>query len=583
MSNSVTKIAIALLASTFLGGCTLSQEAATGIKSSQREAVAGLVTAAQPMPVADKSPIKVQSGVYVGTKAIRNENGDPLPAKLEAKSGVTVVKTSPVTLRDLAVLITQQTKIPVVISAAAPAGKGGGSGGGSGATNQDATSTPNQNSSNNPPVVGLANGPMPGGGDGSLEMALSQLSGQNAVGAPTAGLPPIATTVSLPINYSGPLSGLMDVVASQYDVAWKYTNGRIVLESVVTRSFDVPALAMASSLKFDLSSKSSASGQGGSTPSAGQEASASSSTDILQEINTSIEQMLPGEGSSFSVNRSTGLVTVTSSPAVINRVSEYLTTINKRLSEQVALSVKVYSLTLDSREEFDLDVNGLFTQAGKYGLTMGTAGSGGVVPPVGGLGGPGLGWALLDTNSKWNGSNALVNALSQKGDISVVTTASVTTVSGVPVPLQVGEERDYVKQVDVTPGTDGAQATASITPGTVSTGFSLQINPRVERNGDVLVQYGINISELTGAEDGFESYETMGSKVQLRRISQRNFIQQARIPHNNTLVLAGFEQIRNENKKSGLGKRALPIFGGNGKAGLKREIIVIMITPTLLK
>ncbi|WP_315923087.1 PilN family type IVB pilus formation outer membrane protein [Mesorhizobium sp. SP-1A] len=577
MSSRAAKLFIALLATTVLGGCTLNQEMTNGVRSVQREATAGLATAASPMPVADKTPIKVQSGVYVGTKSIRNENGDPLPSKLEGKSGITIVKTSPQSLRDLSVLITQQTKIPVVISAAAPTG-----GSGAGAPNADAASASGgARPQAAAPNLGIANGPVPDGFP--IEMALSQLQGSSAVAAPSAGLPPVATTVSLPLNYSGPLSGLMDLLASQYDVAWKYHNGRIVIESVVTRSFDVPALAMASSLKFDLSSKSSATGEGGSTPQAGQEASATSSTDILQEINGTLDKMLPGEGSSFTVNRSTGLVTVTATPAVINRVSDYISTINKRLSEQVALSVKVYSLVIDNKEEFDLDVNGLFNKATKYGLAMGTAGSGGVVPPVGGLGGPGLGWALLDTKSKWAGSNALVNALSEKGDISVVTTASVTTVSGVPVPLQVGEERDYVKQVEVTPGTDGAQATASITPGTVSTGFSLQINPRVERNGDVLVQYGINISELSGSEDGFESFETMGTKVQLRRISQRNFIQQARIPHGNTLVLAGFEQVRNEAKKRGLGRQALPIFGGGAKAGVKREIIVIMITPTLLK
>jgi len=566
MSSRVTKLFISFLATTFLGGCTLSQELSNNVRSAEREARAGLSTSAQPLPVADKSPIKVQNGVYVGSKSIRNENGDPLPSKLESKSGITIVKTSPQTLRDLSVLITQQTKIPVVISAAASTGGKGG-----------AEAAPTPQSTNN----GIAKGPIPDGFP--IEMALSQLQGSNAIAGSSAGLPSVATSVSLPMNYTGPLSGLMDLLASQYDVAWKYHNGRIVVESVVTRSFDVPALAMASSLKFDLSSKSSASGEGGSTPQAGQEASATSSTDILKEINDTLEKMLPGEGSSFTVNRSTGLVTVTATPAVINRVSDYVTTINKRLSEQVALSVKVYSLVVDNKEEFDLDVNGLFTKASKYGLALGTAGSGGVVPPVGGLGGPGLGWAMLDTNSKFAGSNALVNALSEKGDISVVTTASVTTVSGVPVPLQVGEERDYVKQVEVTQGTDGAQPTASITPGTVSTGFSLQINPRVERNGDVLVQYGINISELSGSEDGFESFETMGSKVQLRRITQRNFIQQARIPHGNTLVLAGFEQVRNESSKRGLGRKAIPIFGGGSKANVKREIIVIMITPTLLK
>lgn len=565
-----------LLVSSVLGGCTLNKEMTDSIRTSKVEATAGIATAAQPLPAADKSPVKVNSGVYVGSKSIRNENGDPLPSRFEGKTGITVVKTTPQTLRDLAVLVTQHTKIPVVISAAVPAG-------GNSSASAD-TSAASPSVSGGSVGGGVANGPIPDGFP--IEMALSQLQGSSAVPGPSAGLPTIATSASLPINYSGPLSGLMDLVASQYDVAWRYSNGRIVVESVVTRSFDVPALAMASSLSFDLSSKSSpssSSSEGGANSQAGQEASSKSSTDILQEISSTVENMLPEEGSSFSVNRSTGLVTVTSSPAVVNRVAEYISTINKRLSEQVALSVKVYSLVLNEDEEFDLDVHGLFKEASRYGISMGTAGSGGVVPPVGGLGGPGLGWAMLDTKSNWAGSNALINALSEKGDVSVVTTASVTTVSGVPVPLQVGEERDYVKEVEVTQGIDGNPPTASITPGTVSTGFSLQINPRVERNGDVLVQYGINISELAGAEDGFETFETMGSKVQLRRISQRNFIQQARIPHNNTLVLAGFEQVRNEATKRGIGRKAFPLFGGGSKSGMRREIIVIMITPTLLK
>jgi hypothetical protein len=72
MSSRVTKLFISFLATTFLGGCTLSQEMSNSVRSAEREARAGLSTSAQPLPVADKSPIKVQNGVYVGSKSIRN-------------------------------------------------------------------------------------------------------------------------------------------------------------------------------------------------------------------------------------------------------------------------------------------------------------------------------------------------------------------------------------------------------------------------------------------------------------------------------------------------------------------------------
>jgi type II secretory pathway component GspD/PulD (secretin) len=116
----------------------------------------------------------------------------------------------------------------------------------------------------------------------------------------------------------------------------------------------------------------------------------------------------------------------------------------------------------------------------------------------------------------------------------------------------------------------------------VTAGFNLHLVPRVDRSGDLLLQYGINISELTGSQDGFDTFETGGQTVQLRRMNQRNFIQQARIPNGNTLVLAGFEQVRSSANKSGLGPSQIPFLGGKSTVAMQREIVVIAITPTIL-
>lgn len=562
MTIRYSRILAGLLATTMVAGCSVSHDSASGVRVASSEAGGLLATAAAPMQAKDKSPVKVSDGVFVGNKSVRNENGEPLPSRFEGKAGVTLVRTSPSSLREIASAVTEYTKIPVVLSASP------GSGSQPQASAPAATAAPG----------GLAAGPIPDGFP--IQEALSQISGQQAgaIVASSSGV----SAAAIPLNYSGSLSGLLDIVSSHFNVAWKYERGRIVLDTVVTRSFDVPALAITSNLAFDLSSKSSGT-DSNSAGSAGQTASAKADSDVYGEINKGL-QGLVGEGS-FSVNKTTGVVTVTSSPATVARVADYITSMNQRLGEQVAVSVKVYAVSLKDNEDFDLNVAGVFNEAGKYGINVGNAAvAGGVVPsPAGGIG-PGLGWALLN-GSKFSGSNALVNALSTRGDVSVVTTASVTTVNGVPVPLQVGEERDYVKQVTTTAATQDTAATTTVTPGTVSTGFSLQLTPRVERNGDILLQYGINISELTGADGGFDTYKSPDgtTEIQLRRVSQRNFIQQARIPTNNTLVLAGFEQVRNESSKRGVGRANFPLFGGGSSATMKREIIVIAITPTLLK
>jgi len=566
MSKKSMKIVSGVLIACILAGCSVGQKVDGNIRSATAEAGALAATAAQPMAAADISPVKVSDKPYVKAEAIRNENGDPLPSKFEKENGITIVKATPVGLAEIASEITAQTRIPVVLGTRSIMPQGNSSNAGS----ADAS------------LPQLAQGPLPEGFP--LGEALAQITS----GGSGSTISPVVADVAsgtMRADYSGPLSGLLDIVSSQFNVAWKYERGKIVIDTIVSRTFDVPALAMTSTLNFNLSSQSS-SGQteSGSDTQAGQTATSTAESNVFGEVNDAVQNLIPEGYGTFSINKSAGTITVTSSPAVVDRVAEYLKTVNQKLSKQIALSVKVYSVTLNNDEQFDLDVQGIFTEAAKQGISIGTASAGGVVPPVGGAIGPGLGWALLDTSSEWNGSNALVQALSTQGDVSVVTTASVTTLSGVPVPFQVGEQRDFVNEVSVERDSESGTSTTSISTESLSTGFSLQINPRVERNGDVLVQYGINISELVGQEDGFDTFTAPdgSASVQLRRVSIRNFIQQARIPNKNTLVLAGFEQVRNEAKKRGVGRANFPLLGGGRQSSLRREIIVILITPTIL-
>jgi len=571
------KIILGLLASTFLAGCTVENRVNSKMDTDVSEAGSKASQAAAPARAADTSPIKVNNGVFVGVNAIRNETGDPLPAKFETAKGVTLVRTSPASLRDIASALTETTKIPVIV-AAPPTSTG---------VTQPAPALATSSPSTMGPLPGMANGPIPPGFP--LQQALQELSNTSAGGGnPAVQMANVGAITdvggsnsSMPLNYTGKLSGLLNMLASNFNVSWSYTGGKILIDYVVTRTYDVPALPIIASLSFDLTSKSetSTSGDsGGASSTSGQEAKTKSATDIYKDLQSAISTLAGSHRT--SIDPMTGVVTITADPATATRVGNYVKELNQRLSKQIAISVKVYNVALLDQEDFNLDVAAIFTEAGKYGLNIGTGvASSGVVPAATG-GASGLGWALLNTSSKWNGSNALVQALSKRGDVSVVTTASVTTVNGVPVPLQVGSLRDYVKKVTTTTTDSGTQT--QIEPGSVTSGFNLHLVPRVDRSGDLLLQYGINISELTGSQDGFDTFETGGQTVQLRRMNQRNFIQQARIPNGNTLVLAGFEQVRSSANKTGVGPNQIPWLGGKSSVAQQREIVVIAITPTIL-
>ncbi len=371
------------------------------------------------------------------------------------------------------------------------------------------------------------------------------------------------------INYQGPLSGLLDMVAAHFNVAWKYEMGRITIDNTITRSFDVPALATITGLNFSLGSQSKGSNGG--------QAKNETKVDFYGELDNGLKALV-GQGS-YSINKIGGVVTVTGNPATVERVQSYIKDLNERTSQQVNLDVKVYSVSLKDSENINLNLNAALTQATKYGITL--AGSG---TAAAASGGGSLSWALLNQNDQFAGTKAVIQALSERGDVSEVTSAVVQTVNGQPVPFEVGTEQEYIPTITAQTSTsNGSNATSvSNTVAEVNSGFGMQLLPRIERNGDILLQYGIDISSLIGANNGFDTYKVGDNTVQLKHVARRNFLQQARIPHNTTLVLAGFEQTRSTTSKSGVGSPLFSLLGGGNNSAKQKEALVIVITPTIL-
>lgn len=234
------------------------------------------------------------------------------------------------------------------------------------------------------------------------------------------------------------------------------------------------------------------------------------------------------------------------------------------------MDVQVYSVSVDDTSQFSLTLNALLKR------------NGGIFGSVNSNFSSATGTTLTGFwNSDGNKDNsALISALESTGNVSTVTSSVVTTMSGQPVPVLVGNERTYISEVGTT--LNNNTSTTSATTDTITSGFLMNLLPRIMDNGNILLQYNITLSSLVGANNGFENVTVGGTTIQLPDIDKRSFIQSSMLKNGSTLVLAGYEQKRNEVADQGVGSPGFKLLGGKRNGSKSREIMVICITPRVI-
>ena len=350
-------------------------------------------------------------------------------------------------------------------------------------------------------------------------------------------------------NYRGPLVGMLDKVAARYGLDWKYDGTSIVFRQFSTRTHLVAALP----------SRTEFSGTVGSAETSG-------SIDLTGEISDAIRS-LAGDDGRVVQGRSSGHFLVTARPENQRRIEEYIRELNDYLGRQVAFDVNVLTVTLSETESVGLDLD-LLASDGDGEVAVRWTGMHGLAGSTGSINVGVLGSDVeLDL---------FVGALARRGRVAVETRTGATTSNNRMVPVQVVSETAYAKKVEAVSGSQGNTRT-TIEPGTLKTGFELNLLPRLLPVDRILLSFSIKLSDLNELVEFTSDRQT----IQLPRVSTTSFEQQAIIGDDQTLVLMGFERNRLSHDRSGAG--GFPaLFGGRGAATTDRIATVLMIRPRIL-
>lgn len=542
--------------------CDQSEKTREVIDQRASEAQQQLETARKVSNPVLYDPLTVTNKVWGGSTSLRMQRGMPLPARYEVSRGVTLVSADPMSITDIANAISAQTGIPIRLSALTAPGKSFGSTGSSsspaalpsGVTNTSMASSPDQ---------------------------------------------------KIPMSYEGPLSGLMERMSASFGVTWRFDGSTISISRYETRIFTVEALPGTQQINEGMQDDvSSSSGSGGSSSgssggSSGSSGGSSSSQNTLtqnskftmdfkywDELGQVLNSVLGGQGT-VVVSPSMGTVTVTTTPEVMDTVSDYLGKENKRLSRQIAINVQIYSVNVGQSEDFQLSFNAFLQNLTHFsGINYSSAAAPGITNA--GVNSTSLGTLNLAILNGPNDPTAHVGdifkALSTIGDTTNIAQFPMTTLNNRPVSRRVGTDTAYISTVTNTSTATTTTPQNTYTPvvSTIHDGFSLQLTPRLLDDGRILLQYSLSLIGLDNI--GATSFNTGSGTVPLDLpiTDNRIFVQQSLLRSGSTLVIGGVDQEKLAQNQNGVGSPSNFLLGGGVSSNNSHFMLFMAITPQVM-
>lgn len=395
------------------------------------------------------------------------------------------------------------------------------------------------------------------------------------------------------VDYDGPLSGLLDICAGKLGVWWRYVEGRgVVFYKTETKTFYLPALPNKTKGSSQIAANSTTSngggsGGGGSSSSGANNSSligASTTTDFSVDIWGDLEKTAQtvAAGATVAVNASMGSVTVTGTPSQVRNVEEWVKSVADNLSQQVAITVDVYVLKGNAEDNYNWNPSVAFSSlSGKYGLKLTSPDAPAVISGNNPLN---LTASILQTATgklaQYSGSAFAVKALSTKGEVVQTMHQTVVTLNGRPAPLQIADVQGYLAAS--TPSASVAVGATplppSLTPGTLTTGFTATFLPKIV-NGKVLLAMDITNS----SNNGFGQAGTATSFIQTPNYSLGTFQQSASLTPGDSLLLTGLQQQTGQSKRSGTGAPDVHILGGGLDDSTGKLLTAIVVTAKVLQ
>lgn len=393
------------------------------------------------------------------------------------------------------------------------------------------------------------------------------------------------STEGLVLNSDKSLIGILDSICTQMGLNWEYRNGVVVIQRLITRSFQLKV--QAGTRQFDTSNAKSGTTQAstGSGTSGGISTGINSSATVttssgkvaaIDLVVESVRAVLSPSGKAIP-NASTGTILVVDNIDGIERAEKVMNRENELLNRYTKIRISIYTFDQNESDESGIDWNVAFQNMQKLGGVYKSPAT--LTNSLGGS----IKFNVLSTGSigKFDGTSAFLNLLNENGKAHTVYDQVVEARNRVATAASATIQEIYLAQTTPAPAsaTGVSGGIVGLTPGTITTGFDLQLQPNIYDSGQMSLLFSLGLLDLINMKTITSGTGENKTSIQGPETKGYNFQQDVPLRVGETTFITGYETTLNSYTRRALGRDAPLITGGSFKGKSTNQKLFIFITP----
>ena len=389
---------------------------------------------------------------------------------------------------------------------------------------------------------------------------------------------------SVSMQWSGHPAGFLDFITNQLGLSWSYRGGTVMIEKMLTETFELAAFGVEQTFKMELTGGSSGGANDKGTTTSNQstlQMSEAGKVETLKSLQKAFESVVRPAGGEVVLNETTGRFYVTAPKDAMTKVRQIFKAEDDTLMRQAHIQIDIYSVVRDDSNEAGIDWSIAFESlSNAWGATLSSPAT-----LTGALAG-GMSTTIMQNTAntrEFANSKAILKLLNAVG-----TTAKHAPVSLVAMNRQWARKTNlktdgYLSETTPSTSSSAGSGAPGLKTSQITTGDKFMVTPAIMDSGTILLKFGLSLTELVGMFDVSAGQGQSFQKVQTPVTTGTDDQSTVRLEPGQAMVVTGLSRKINGDTKRTLGDGVPMFLGGSKKITNAREDFIVVIRAVQLQ